>query len=382
MLVCLHVLLLLSVSVCAENSTLESASSFLKRFGYLNTSSNAISSIDMVLVEFQERYNLPVTGKLNNDTMNMIMNKPRCSVGDNNYAIHSKWNKTTLSWYFPQAVSNPVYIHLAEDAFVRWEKISNLKFKRVIIPSSKPDITITVVPNYIHRAEDAFVRRGKISNLKFKRVIIPSSKPDITITVVPNNHNFRIPSSKPDITITVVSNNHSFRASCQGTSKCPFNFDGPGKVLAHAYYPGVNDCIEIHLDANERWYAGNGRAPDGEANFLAVLEHSNSDLAILYPWYQQDVISFGDDDKKAMSMLYGQTEAPTSMSTAPVTQTTLSKNRIYLPTTPAIKNICLLQYPDFMFLATSPQFPNYRMYVGSDKYLWKFDLNEMRLPVE
>ncbi|XP_028148463.2 matrix metalloproteinase-16-like [Diabrotica virgifera virgifera] len=330
MFVCLHALLLLSVTVCAENSTLKYATSFLKRFGYLNASSNAISSIDMALVEFQERYNLPVTGTLNTDTMNM-MNKPRCSVGDNNYAIHSKWNKTTLSWYFPQAVSNPVYIHLAEDAFVRWEKISNLKFKRVIIPSSKPDITITV-----------------------------------------------------------VSNNHSFRASCQGTSKCPFNFDGPGKVLAHAYYPGVNDCIEIHLDANERWYAGNGAAPDGEANFLAVLlheightlglEHSNSDSSIMYPWYQQDVTSFGDDDKKAMSRLYGQTEAPTSMSTAPVTQTTLSKNRIYLPTTPAINNICLLQYPDFMFLATSPQFPNYRMYVGSDKYLWKFDLNEMRLP--
>ncbi|XP_072400452.1 matrilysin-like [Diabrotica undecimpunctata] len=170
------------------------------RFGYLNASSNAISSVDVALVEFQERYNLPVTGTLNNDTMN-LMNKPRCSVGDNNYAIHSKWNKTKLSWYFPQAISNPSYINLAAEAFARWEKISNLKFKRVIIPSSKPDITITVVPN-----------------------------------------------------------NHNFRASCQGTSKCSFTFDGPGKVLAHAYYPSANgECTEIHLDANERWYVGNGR---------------------------------------------------------------------------------------------------------------------------
>ncbi|XP_072395370.1 stromelysin-1-like [Diabrotica undecimpunctata] len=310
------------------------------RFGYLNASSNAISSVDVALVEFQERYNLPVTGTLNNDTMN-LMNKPRCSVGDNNYAIHSKWNKTKLSWYFPQAISNPSYINLAAEAFARWEKISNLKFKRVIIPSSKPDITITVVPN-----------------------------------------------------------NHNFRASCQGTSKCSFTFDGPGKVLAHAYYPSANgECTEIHLDANERWYVGNGRAPDGEVNFLAVLmheighslglEHSNSDSSIMYAWYQQDVPSFGDDDKKAMSILYGQTEQHSIPTTTPVTQaqtrsyvpnTPELKNGTYLPKTPAIKNICLIQYPDFMFLATSPQFPNYRMYVGSDKYLWKFDLNEMRLP--
>ncbi|XP_072395188.1 hatching enzyme-like [Diabrotica undecimpunctata] len=283
--------------------------------------------------------NVPVTGTLNNDTMNM-MNKPRCSVGDNNYAIHSKWNKTILRWYFPQAISNPDYINLAAEAFARWEKISNLKFKHVIIPSPKPDITITVVPN-----------------------------------------------------------THNFRASFQGTAKCSFNFDGPGKVLAHAYYPSANgECTEIHLDANERWYVGNGRAPDGEANFLAVLmheighslglEHSTIDSSIMYAWYQQDVTRFGDDDKKAMSILYEPKTAPSYIrTTTPVTQnrshvpkTPTIKNRTYLPATPAIQNVCLIQYSDFMFLATSPQFPNYRMYVGSGPYIWKFDLNEMRLP--
>ncbi|XP_072392285.1 matrix metalloproteinase-2-like [Diabrotica undecimpunctata] len=286
----------------------------------------------MALVAFQEKYNLPVTGTLNNDTINMMMNKPRCSVGDNNYAIRSKWNKTTLRWYFPQAISNPDYINLAAEAFARWETISNLKFQQVIIPSPRPDITITVVPD-----------------------------------------------------------THNFRASCQGTSKCSFNFDGPGKVLAHAYFPSAHgECTEIHLDVSERWYVGNGSAPNGEVNFLAVLmheighslglAHSTIDSSIMYPWYQQDVPPFGDDDKKAMSILYGPKTIPSYIPTTTavtLAQTPLShnknhmsktstiKHRTSLPTTtttPAIQNIlCLIPYPDFMFLATSPQFPNYRI---------------------
>ncbi|XP_072375202.1 matrilysin-like [Diabrotica undecimpunctata] len=191
-------------------------------------------------------------------------------------------------------------------------------------------ITFTI-NNFVY--SEAFARWEKISNLKFTRVIIPSSKPDITITV--------------------VSNNHNFRASCQGTSKCSFNFDGPGKVLAHAYYPSANgECTEIHLDANERWYVGNDRAPHGEVNFLAVLmheighslglEHSTSDSSIMYAWYHQDVPNFGEDDKKAMSMLYGPKTVPSyipSTSTTPVTQArTISQTRSNLPKTPALTN--------------------------------------------
>ncbi|CAG9833643.1 unnamed protein product [Diabrotica balteata] len=101
---------------------------------------------------------------------------------------------------------------------------------------------------------------------------------------------------------------------------------------------------------------------------------------------------FGDDDKKAMSILYGPKTTPSYIPpTTPVphnknhmSKTSTIKHRTSLPTTtttPALQNIlCLIPYPDFMFLATSPQFPNYRMYVGYGPYIWKFDLNEMRLP--
>ncbi|CAG9822881.1 unnamed protein product [Phaedon cochleariae] len=42
--------------------------------------------------------------------------------------------------------------------------------------------------------------------------------------------------------------------------------------------------------------------------------------------------------------------------------------------------LCDIQVPDLMFSATAPQFQNYRMYVGYNRFLWKIDLNDMRIP--
>ncbi|CAG9820780.1 unnamed protein product [Phaedon cochleariae] len=204
-----HVLLMLSIiaSVSATgNDTIEYAGAFLKRIGYINTTDNAVTDIESALMTLQETYNLPVSESLYNETK-LLLNSPRCSVGENNFMIHSKWNKTKLLWYFPQA--QQAHRDTVKMAFDRWKELSNLKFENVRNPSRQ----------------------------------------------------------KPDITITVIRRNHDFRANCQGTSKCPHNFDGPGKVLAHAFFSNENNkCIEMHLDAEEKWYLGNSTSPDGQTS--------------------------------------------------------------------------------------------------------------------
>ncbi|XP_056647338.1 interstitial collagenase-like [Diorhabda sublineata] len=148
--------------------------------------------------------------------------------------------KTNLTWYFPQAT--PPYVAAAEKAFNVWQQNSKFTFKRVTIP-------------------------------------VPS----------------------PDITITIVNEKHQFRANFQGNRYCDFNFDGPVKVLAHAYFPSEDGCIEIHFDRNERWNPNiDGIVQDTETSFFMVLAHEfghtlgigHSDVptAIMYPWFQKNFL--------------------------------------------------------------------------------------------
>ncbi|CAG9815517.1 unnamed protein product [Phaedon cochleariae] len=231
----------------------------------------------------------------------------------------------------------------------------------------------------MHRdtAKMAFDRWEELSNLKFENVRNPSRQ-------------------KPDITLTVIRKNHNFRANCQGTSKCPHNFDGPGKVSAHAFSPNENNkCIEIHLDAEEKWYLGNSTSPDGQTSLLMVLiheishalglGHSDVNTAIMYPWYQASPVSFDIDDKRAIEYLYGQKTENYQPTTTSTTQTTESQKPISQHTSTTASSVssnephnvdvtsttskpqitptrlCDIQVPDFMFLAAAPQFQNYRI---------------------
>jgi hypothetical protein len=104
--VCQYFLLFLNISSLSGSplqGRLEmNITSYLEQFGYLITNSSSLTEINEALISFQEYYNLPVDGTLNQETLDLIK-QPRCGNKNNPiaYRIHtSKWSKTNLKWYF------------------------------------------------------------------------------------------------------------------------------------------------------------------------------------------------------------------------------------------------------------------------------------------
>jgi uncharacterized protein (DUF427 family) len=216
---------------------------YLEKFGYLasagadsglrlDTNGPLIAETSEALIKFQEFYNLPADGTLNQETLALI-NTPRCGVRDNPtaYRVHTnKWSKTNLKWYFSLATNEMK--ELAQKAFDQWESVSKLKFE---FNSNKPDILIS------------------FANMPFQ-----------------HNHNSR----------------------CQ-KGVCSNSFDGKGNILAHGFFPNNDECRGIHFDKSENWYFGElGNTPDGQNRgcshdcfaFLLTLENRGCFLFILENW--------------------------------------------------------------------------------------------------
>ena len=152
----------------AVGSDVERLQNYLKEFGYIGSEKlqafglpRRVAQIQVpepgkfdsetaqALQVFQEFNHLPVTGQLDQATLD-LMSRPRCGFPDMVAAFTtqgSKWNKTALTYGFSEFtadVSQAQVRTAVANAFSKWAAVTPLTFNEVSIGSS-PDIVIRFV---------------------------------------------------------------------------------------------------------------------------------------------------------------------------------------------------------------------------------------------
>uniref|UniRef100_A0A4W5NGN2 Peptidase metallopeptidase domain-containing protein n=1 Tax=Hucho hucho TaxID=62062 RepID=A0A4W5NGN2_9TELE len=259
---------------------------WLSRYGYLPPPDPRTSKlqtkdgVDLAIREMQRFGGLEETGKLDEDTLN-LMQMPRCSlpdiVGSENmlkrkrrrkrYALSGlRWDRTDLTWSvhsYPNlsrstSVSHPDMVErILTLAFKAWSDVAPLSFRQL----SGSD------------------RENK------------GPGGDIRVSFTRSLHDDGYP------------------------------FDGRGGTLAHAFFPGRDDVAgDTHFDDDEYWsYGGDSSSTDlftvavHEFGHALGLSHSSSDPSIMRPYYQgavKDISSYNLplDDRMAIQELYGRKE--------------------------------------------------------------------------
>ncbi|KAI1882442.1 hypothetical protein AGOR_G00250770 [Albula goreensis] len=90
-------------------------------------------------------------------------------------------------------------------------------------------------------------------------------------------------------------------------------FDGPGGILAHAFFPRTHREGDIHFDYDETWTVGNGigtnllQVAAHEFGHVLGLQHSPVPGAVMSPFYSFAYpLQLSEDDKRGIQHLYGQ----------------------------------------------------------------------------
>jgi hypothetical protein len=297
---------------------------FLERFGYLKELPPGVShdpaNRQQAIKKFQKMYHIKATGQLDEATLT-AMAAPRCGLPDNETDNVKRF-------------MTPGY---------KWPKKSLTYRFRNFLSSSVMD-----QQTQRQALERALKTWSDVSKLTFREV-----------------------TEGADINFSFDAAEHS-----DGPQNA---FDGPGGVLAHAFYP---ESGETHFDLQEDWRNSETDGVDlmtvaaHELGHALGLGHSTVPGALMAPYYQGYDPSFilPEDDKRAIQSLYeAKGPQPAEPSTTRTTTTTTTARpttatRVTQPTQPSGS-----QPPDrctVNFRAATQIYDN-SIHVFSGSYLWR-----------
>ncbi|XP_072899340.1 collagenase 3-like [Hemitrygon akajei] len=227
-----------------------------------------------------------------------VMKKPRCGVPD-----IAEYN------HFPTGN--------------KWEK-NNITYR---ILQYTPDIPAAKVDFAIEKAFEVW---SDVIPLKFSRIY--EGEADIMITFAAQEHGDNYP------------------------------FDGPGKLLAHAFPPGKGIGGDTHFDEDETWTIGS----NGYNLFLVAahefghalgLAHSQDPGALMYPMYTYSTMKgfrLSLDDVKGIQALYGSSN---KKYTPPVKTPEACDPYLYIDAAATLRGE-ILYFKDGFLWRNHPQQPN------------------------